>query len=252
MISASGSAEQFVSSSSERRRKPIVDSTSARRCAAFSPTPPVNVTASIPPKALTIAAMAARSRCTYTSRASRAAGVTIGGQGFHLCHVRRAGQRVQPRFVLERVGDVADRNPLLLGQPQDQARVDRARAGRHDESLQGREPHRRVDRSAFDDGSQGGTRTQMAGDHADASAGVSHELDRPSPRVAVAQTVETKATHAPSSPAIRVARRTWPTLRAGWSERPYRSRPPQARRPRPRRRCRRPGVRPSGGGAPAR
>ena len=99
--------------------------------------------------------------------------------------------------MLECVRDVFDRYLLLLGKPEDQAGVDRARARGHDEPLERREAHRRVHRVALDDGGQGGACAQVARDHADARAGVSHELDRASPGVAVTQPVEAKATHVP-------------------------------------------------------
>ena len=90
--------------------------------------------------------------------------------------------------------------PCSWASQSDQARVDRARAGGHHEPLQGSEAHRRVDRPALDDGGQRGPRAEVAGDQADTRAGVSHELDRAPPRVAVAQTVEAEATHTQPGP----------------------------------------------------
>ena len=82
-----------------------------------------------------------------------------------LAHVSRPGEPQKTGLVLERLGHLVGAEALVLLEPQQEPRVDRARAGRHDEALERCEPHRGVHRAAVENGAQRCARAEMTGHH---------------------------------------------------------------------------------------
>ena len=134
----------------------------------------------------------------------------------------------RPGAVLERGRQLGGRHAHVLLEPEHEARIDRSRAGRHDEPVERREAHRRVDRPAAADGRQRGARAEVTADDAqpiDRAA----DHGRGAPRgVGVREAVEAVLAQGPAlAPFGRdgVGRGGRRACRRG---RPCRSRPPPA------------------------
>ena len=68
----------------------------------------------------------------------------------HRAHVGRPGEPEQPRAMLERGGELRRRHADVLLEPDDEPRIDGARASPHHEPFQRRKTHRRVDELRVD------------------------------------------------------------------------------------------------------
>ncbi len=113
--------------------------------------------------------------------------------GEHLAHVRRAGERQEPRAMLERVRHLLHPDASVLEQPQQQTRVDGARTCRHDEAFHRCEPHRRVDRATALDGRDRGAGPEVAAHHPQPFRGPAEEGGRSARGVGVREPVEAEA-----------------------------------------------------------
>ncbi len=109
-----------------------------------------------------------------------------------------AGQPEQPGAVLEGRGELGRGHPDVLLEPQDEARIDAARAGRHDQALERGEAHRRVDRSPPGHRRERGAGPQVAGHDPEILHRPAEELGRPARCVGVGQPVEAVAAEPPA------------------------------------------------------
>ena len=135
----------------------------------------------------------------------------------------------QPRLVLERVADLGGGQPAVLQQPQQQAGIDGARAGRHHQALERGEAHRRVDRAAVATAAQRGAGAEVAAHEPQRRpAGRAARRARRARRRATARGSRSGA--AASARATPRAARRSPRRPAAWRGRRCRSRPPRARR----------------------
>ena len=162
------------------------------------------------------------SRASASSRARTSRDVGVAGEA------EQAALALQPAF--ERVGVDA-----VAQQPEHEARVDAARAGGHDEPLERREAHRRVDAAPVAHRGQRRAGAEVAASRPAAP--------RRAPRgVGVREAVEAVAPQRRSARATRAAARRSRRPPAAWRGRRCRSRRPRARRAGP---ARRPPARPA-------
>ena len=172
---------------------------SARRRGVASPAPPVKTNPSIPPIAAHMAATLVWIRYTYTSYASRARRVPGTHGGDHAPQIARPSREPsQPRLVLQRLLDFIDRQTSVMLNPQNDPGVDAARACCHDQTLQGREPHRGVDRATEGHRSQRPTGTEVGCDQAQLFSRPAQELPRPPAGPGVAEPMKAVAPDAPT------------------------------------------------------
>ena len=116
-----------------------------------SPIPPVNTSTSSPFMAAAMAAISRRSRCRYTSMASRGGRVAgVGGARTSRMSPDLAARDspASPADCSRPGGDLVDAQVAVLEQPDDQPGIDAAAAGGHDQAFQRREAHRGVDAAA--------------------------------------------------------------------------------------------------------
>ena len=91
-------------------RKPRPSTAARRRAGERSPTPPVNTSASSPPRLAVIAAIEPQTMAVDRERELRVA-VAATAAREHVAHVRRSGQPEQSRSALERMLDVCRVDP---------------------------------------------------------------------------------------------------------------------------------------------
>ena len=122
--------------------------------------------------------------------------VALPAPAQHLPHVGGPARPSRPEPCSSASRHLVDVVAALLHEPQQQARVDAARAGGHHEALDRRESHRRVDRPTAADGGQRRAGAEVAGDEPQAGRGPAQQLGRASRGVGVGEPVEAEAPQA--------------------------------------------------------
>ena len=158
----------------------------------------------------------------------------LGLAGRRALDDRRACRRVpaspsSPERCSSVAASSAGRRPDVLLEPQDEARIDAARARRHHQALERREAHRRVDRAPVEDGRQRAPRAEVAGRRGAARRAAGRAARRRGARRTRATGRGSRSGAGPSARATPAAARRWRRPPAGSRGTRCRSRPRRGR-----------------------
>ena len=155
----------------------------------------------MPAMAAAIAATPARRRCTNTSSASRAGSSPSLAREMTSRMSLVPARPSSPERCSSAVGHLVDADLSVLEQPQEQAGIDAAGAGRHHQPLQRGEAHRGVDRAPARHRGQRGAGPEVAAH--DAEVVPARELGGAARRVGVREAVEAVPAQRPALAPLR-------------------------------------------------